>query len=516
MSKSAFPAAIAGADSKSTEHTMHSGQHPQLPVLKTFISLVLPEEGWLCAFIGNDKSHAFFKTDEEFANYLLQQDGMGRTSYHSCASFKEPINRLRVNVSKQRSLRSDVDCGGEGQYRDREEALRELVSFLQTTRIPWPLAVASGNGLHCYWPLSDDVDNDTWLALSRALKAKMVQYGFKADHRCTVDSVRVLRPPGTTNRKHGAVPVRMGNIVAPIPVEQLQAALSVRSSFRPDITAAAKAVYSGPEIPADAEAIANECAHMRTMRDTKGRLSQPLWYACLQVLARCNRGKEFAHAWSTGDNRYSPTEVDAKIDQALQLSGPAKCSQFEESAPEVCGKCPHHGKITTPCQLGRQTAKVNAEDRLTDLGNARRLVQLHGNNLRFIPNWRKWLYWTGERWMIDDDGQIMRLPRQRSKPCTQKPRKSPTTLSGPSSVGTRSTPTRDNSFANSSRTLALPAKPPQFSHASDRFSALASASTAVHGAAPKHAACQRLLNSSGLSRCNADGSFTDRLTSFAR
>ncbi|MGI8568797.1 MAG: hypothetical protein ACR2KT_06840 [Methylocella sp.] len=78
------------------------------------------------------------------------------------------------------------------------------------------------------------------------------------------------------------------------------------------------------------------------------------------------------------------------------------------------------------------------------------------------------------------------------------------------------TPTRDNSLANSSSFFALRASPEHISHASDRSSALVVASTTVHGIAPKHATCQRLKNSSGLSRCNADGSFNGKLTSFAR
>ena len=46
--------------------------------------------------------------------------------------------------------------------------------------------------------------------------------------------------------------------------------------------------------------------------------------------------------------------------------------------------------------------KVRLEIRETDLGNARRLVRLHGENLRYCHPWRKWLVWTGTHWEIDD------------------------------------------------------------------------------------------------------------------
>lgn len=47
-------------------------------------------------------------------------------------------------------------------------------------------------------------------------------------------------------------------------------------------------------------------------------------------------------------------------------------------------------------------------ERLTDVGNARRLVNLHGRELRYIPEFKKWLVWDGGRWLMDEDGEIMR------------------------------------------------------------------------------------------------------------
>lgn len=47
-------------------------------------------------------------------------------------------------------------------------------------------------------------------------------------------------------------------------------------------------------------------------------------------------------------------------------------------------------------------------ERLTDVGNAMRLVSLHGRDLRYVPEFKKWLVWDGVRWLIDEDGEIMR------------------------------------------------------------------------------------------------------------
>lgn len=44
----------------------------------------------------------------------------------------------------------------------------------------------------------------------------------------------------------------------------------------------------------------------------------------------------------------------------------------------------------------------------TDLGYARRLVYVHGDALRYVPEWRRWLVWTGRRWERDATGEASR------------------------------------------------------------------------------------------------------------
>lgn len=48
----------------------------------------------------------------------------------------------------------------------------------------------------------------------------------------------------------------------------------------------------------------------------------------------------------------------------------------------------------------------------TDLGNAQRLVNRHGKDLRFCHPWGKWLVWDDSRWRIDDTGAVLRLAKE--------------------------------------------------------------------------------------------------------
>lgn len=44
----------------------------------------------------------------------------------------------------------------------------------------------------------------------------------------------------------------------------------------------------------------------------------------------------------------------------------------------------------------------------TELGYAKRLVHVYGDRLRFVPEWKRWLVWTGQRWEHDITGQSAR------------------------------------------------------------------------------------------------------------
>lgn len=47
----------------------------------------------------------------------------------------------------------------------------------------------------------------------------------------------------------------------------------------------------------------------------------------------------------------------------------------------------------------------------TDLANARRFVELHGENVRYCHLWGKWLFWNRRCWQLDDRGEVQRLAK---------------------------------------------------------------------------------------------------------
>jgi hypothetical protein len=54
---------------------------------------------------------------------------------------------------------------------------------------------------------------------------------------------------------------------------------------------------------------------------------------------------------------------------------------------------------------------VDAGPHLTDLGNAQRMLRLHGADLRHCHLWRRWLVWDGRQWCIDDTAAATRCAK---------------------------------------------------------------------------------------------------------
>jgi len=52
---------------------------------------------------------------------------------------------------------------------------------------------------------------------------------------------------------------------------------------------------------------------------------------------------------------------------------------------------------------------VDSPEGQTDISNARRFVDLHGDSVRYCHPWQKWVAWDGARWKVDDDGAATRL-----------------------------------------------------------------------------------------------------------
>lgn len=121
-----------------------------------------------------------------------------------------------------------LDLDGKDFNGSISDALRALTTFVKATGLPPPsIYVHSGRGVHVYWCLDRDVPVEEWKAVAEALKSKCKELEFPADPSATADPARVLRAPGTLNRK-GATPIPcrvLSDNGATYPLERISAQL---------------------------------------------------------------------------------------------------------------------------------------------------------------------------------------------------------------------------------------------------------------------------------------------------
>jgi hypothetical protein len=311
-----------------------------------FLRLILPTKGLFASWTkqaGGRSYNRHFENPEALCASILADDQRGHAAYHACATFSDPRGvwndrkrkcecRCHANVHRVRALWLDVDCGKPGAYPDAATAAHAVAAFCRALQLPTPLLVASGSGLHVYWPLVEELPLAQWEQLAQALKVAAATHGLLTDPSRTADASSVLRTPGTHNRKQGdARQVFTGPAAAAHRASDLRGVLgssavsagafSVRGSETfSQQTFRAQALIVNDAPPAYSEAVADGCAHIAALRETRGNLPEPLWYACLGVLAWCQDGERFAHAWSSGHPAYSAAETTGKLQRCKELT----------------------------------------------------------------------------------------------------------------------------------------------------------------------------------------------------
>jgi len=136
---------------------------------------------------------------DAFIGELLEQ---GREVYFGTPAFVDNTKQASVsNIAYHRSFFVDIDCGATKIYKTKNEGVKALYEFCTHVELPIPTLVDSGNGIHAYWFLTEDVPYDLWKPVGIGLKEKAQELGFHADNSVTGDGARILRVPDTFNTK---------------------------------------------------------------------------------------------------------------------------------------------------------------------------------------------------------------------------------------------------------------------------------------------------------------------------
>jgi inorganic pyrophosphatase len=334
----------------------------------------LSDTGYYCLFATRASSQqpvqTFHKTIPQLVDAAMQRAGEGCDVYFALATFVDPKGRKADNVEALRSLFVDLDCGVGKPFVDQPHAVTALRAFCKQHKLPKPIVVNSGRGIHAYWPLEDALPRREWQPLADGFRELCLSNGFAIDPVVTADSARVLRVPGSENMKDGTPrPVRVV-----VPGGQLLSVARVRELV-PVIKTPVPAAISLPSDPLMDALLGNMTSRFRTIMQkcAKGtgcsqltfaathqdEVDEPLWRAALSIAAHCVDADKAIHKISEKHPNYNPAETAEK---AQLTKGPYHCSSFATLNAERCEGCPHKGRITSPIQLGKEVIEAEPED----------------------------------------------------------------------------------------------------------------------------------------------------------
>ena len=333
-----------------------------------FLKRVLPIEGFYVTTVINKdgRRQGFFDSVEELAQVCERLDSTGNNTYFAISSFLQKGNRKQDNVKATKVVAIDVDCGEGKPYTSWKEGLQELGKFVHTMSLPKPMIIYSGNGLHVYWVLTEELEPQDWKPLANAMKQAALDKGFKIDARLTANSALVLRPVGTHIPKNGNE-VKLLVDSKPIEVSSLTKSLSyfiqdgpmVDEGHTRDNTLLENLVSKQEFPPAVGSVVASKCKQIEWAVDNQDKVDEPLWYDLIGVAAFCNDAEKTAVQWSQRPPKFDYHATVSKLKHWKEsASGPTTCGKFDVDRPGGCKGCIYKGKIGSPARLGVQYQEV--------------------------------------------------------------------------------------------------------------------------------------------------------------
>lgn len=333
-----------------------------------FLQRVLPTQGVYCRFALSGKRNRYFDTVEELTSSVIGLDQKGQDAYFAISSFKDGSSRRNINVQVTKVITIDVDCGSDKPFPTWKEGLKALGKFVADMKLPKPLIVRSGYGLHTYWVLDRELERDDWVPLARAMKDAAEAQGFAIDTTKTADPSLVLRPLGTHNYKDPTKPREVKVLIdsSDTTVEAMRKALAYY--YNPTNKPAKKRnnglldslAVQNDMPPAIGSLVAQNCEQIRWATENQDKVSEPMWYAVIGVAAFCEEPEETAKLWSQDHPGYSESATIKKLEHwKAEATGPTTCAKFENERPVGCKNCPFAGKIGSPARLGVRHKEID-------------------------------------------------------------------------------------------------------------------------------------------------------------
>lgn len=251
------------------------------------------------------KTHADIEREVQRLS-MLPLNVFFATGSYAGANRRDPIAKRAFHLDLD-----GKDFGG------TENAVRELQVFVKATGLPPPsIYVNSGRGVHVYWCLEFDIPVAEWKVIALALKAKCEELGFKADASATADAARVLRAPGSLNRK-GEMPIPCV-VLADNGTEYLPEEIADQLQVAAKLSSAAVRLRA---LASNDDLVSRKDHEAKSADDVRGMLayinlpqfgSRDLWITVLCAVQdwsdKSSEGFDLFHEWSASQPGYVSEE----------------------------------------------------------------------------------------------------------------------------------------------------------------------------------------------------------------
>ncbi|MDF2925898.1 MAG: hypothetical protein K0R57_4812 [Paenibacillaceae bacterium] len=328
----------------------------------------MPENGFItiCYSLNSNFFIRFFRPNqrEEMLTLINSLNGKANIYYGTSpqdmetALLKNPRSRGSTETSLTFNFfHVDIDVDIEGHHKSNGKKLfphLEVALTFAWNGIPLTptIIVSTGGGLHLYFfidePMVLKTDSDRMYAnkllihFQQWIRELAGEYGASTD--TTADLARLLRAPFTynlktpdkkladivevTNRRYS-----INEIERQLPVVEHKKSVTKRLPFSNRRKRSIEHYYQN-------------CPFVRWVRDYPNEVSYPQWFAALSHSVHCYNGYEESHKLSREYDRYSETETDKKVIEALK-GKPNSCRYIAQTlGSKACIGCSRNPVIS--------------------------------------------------------------------------------------------------------------------------------------------------------------------------
>ena len=353
----------------------------------------------------------------------------------------------------------DIDVGTvAGKYAFKADAIAVL-HRLANELLPCTAVIDSGGGYHAYWRLQAPISAGEWLPLAQRLKHALQAAGVRADPTVTADLARVLRVPGTINRKTATPrPCKFIEFTGEMySVDEFESALDRYESLhskkskstlpatpsagmlpgtKPNAAHGAPVLQLGLSLPPPPtpDEVEQACPAIQALVLTGGQTEEAWSLGIINTAAFTAEPETAAQRWSAPYPDYQPSEVTKKLATKMQAnSSPTSCERIaalDASCAQACTTCAYLGKASSPIHAGQKLAATRLglsaqlglsvvplvdgamtepDFGLTETSNAQRMHRALGGSIAWVHELNTWLHFADGRWHAITPVQMVAL-----------------------------------------------------------------------------------------------------------